>query len=155
MKSRNAEYNPRRFAAVIMRIRDPKTTALIFHSGKIVCTGAKSEQQSKTAAMKYAQIIKMVGFDVKFKDFKVQNIVASCSVPFAVRLESLASVHKNFANYEPEIFPGLIYRMYEPKVVLLIFVSGKVVLTAAQTREQIDTAFKNIVPVLSDNKKKK
>ncbi len=54
MKSRNAEYNPRRFAAVIMRIRDPKTTALIFHSGKIVCTGAKSEQQSKTAAMKYA-----------------------------------------------------------------------------------------------------
>ena len=67
MKSRNAEYNPKRFAAVIMRIRDPKTTALIFQSGKIVCTGAKSEQQSKTAAMKYAKIVKCVGFDVKFK----------------------------------------------------------------------------------------
>ena len=72
MKCRNAEYNPKRFAAVIMRIRDPKTTALIFASGKIVCTGAKNPDLSKQAAKKYAKIIKNCGFpDVIFKDFKV------------------------------------------------------------------------------------
>nr|GMD23154.1 TATA-box-binding protein [Ipomoea batatas] len=101
LQARNAEYNPKRFAAVIMRIREPKTTALIFASGKMVCTGAKSEQQSKLAARKYARIIQKLGFPAKFK-------------------------------YEPELFPGLIYRMKQPKIVLLIFVSGKIVLTGAK-----------------------
>jgi len=67
LKARNAEYNPRRFAAVIMRIREPKTTALIFGSGKVVCTGAKSEDLAKLASRKYARIIQKLGFPVKFK----------------------------------------------------------------------------------------
>jgi transcription initiation factor TFIID TATA-box-binding protein len=71
LNCRNAEYNPRRFAAVIMRIRDPKTTALIFSSGKMVCTGAKSEELSKDAAKKYSKAIKKVGFDVNMQDFKI------------------------------------------------------------------------------------
>lgn len=71
LQARNAEYNPKRFAAVIMRIREPKTTALIFSSGKMVCTGAKSEELSKEASRKYAKAIKTIGFDVKFKEFKV------------------------------------------------------------------------------------
>lgn len=71
MNARNAEYNPKRFAAVIMRIRNPKTTALIFTSGKMVCTGAKSETESKTAARKYAKAIRKIGFEVNFKDFKI------------------------------------------------------------------------------------
>lgn len=76
LKSRNAEYNPKRFAAVIMRIRDPKTTALIFSSGKMVCTGAKSEEQSKIAARRFAKIVSKVGFpDVKFKVCKTTGIV--------------------------------------------------------------------------------
>jgi len=50
MYGRNVEYNQKRFAAAIIRIRDPKTTALVFQSGKMVCTGAKSEEESKTAA---------------------------------------------------------------------------------------------------------
>ena len=64
LNCRNAEYNPKRFAAVIMRIRDPKTTALIFTSGKMVCTGAKSEELSKDAAKKYAKAIRKVDFPV-------------------------------------------------------------------------------------------
>jgi len=71
LKARNAEYNPKRFAAVIIRIRDPKTTALIFASGKMVCTGAKNEKASKQAARKFARIIQKLGFPVKFKQFKV------------------------------------------------------------------------------------
>ncbi|KAI3461912.1 hypothetical protein Pfo_018575 [Paulownia fortunei] len=125
LQARNAEYNPKRFAAVIMRIREPKTTALIFASGKMVCTGAKSEQQSKLAARKYARIIQKLGFPAKFKDFKIQNIVGSCDVKFPIRLEGLAYSHGAFSSYEPELFPGLIYRMKQPKIVLLIFVSGR------------------------------
>ena len=153
LHARNAEYNPKRFAAVIMRIRDPKTTALIFASGKMVVTGAKSEKASKLASQRYAKIINKLGFNAQFTDFKVQNIVSSCDLKFCIKLEGLAYAHSNFCSYEPELFPGLIYRMVKPKIVLLIFVSGKVVLTGAKVREDIYQAFENIYPVLTQYRK--
>eukprot|EP00741_Cyanophora_paradoxa_P022801 tig00021518_g22022.t1 len=153
LKARNAEYNPKRFAAVIMRIREPKTTALVFASGKMVCTGAKTEEASRLAARKYARIIQKLGFPTRFTDFKIQNIVGSCDVRFPIRLEGLAYAHGNFSSYEPELFPGLIYRMVQPKIVLLIFVSGKIVLTGAKVRDEIYQAFENIYPVLNEFKK--
>jgi len=153
LQARNAEYNPKRFAAVIMRIRDPKTTALIFASGKMVCTGAKSEEQAKLASRKYARIIQKLGFPAKFTEFKIQNIVGSCDVKFPIRLEKLYFSHGRFCSYEPELFPGLIYRMLDPKVVLLIFVSGKIVLTGAKDKRDIYTAFNNIFHTLKQFKK--
>ncbi|KAH9376074.1 hypothetical protein HPB48_007262 [Haemaphysalis longicornis] len=125
LHARNAEYNPKRFAAVIMRIREPRTTALIFSSGKMA----------------------------KFLDFKIQNMVGSCDVRFPIRLEGLVLTHSQFSNYEPELFPGLIYRMVKPRIVLLIFVSGKVVLTGAKVRSEIYEAFDNIYPILKGFRK--
>ncbi|XP_061552848.1 TATA box-binding protein-like 2 [Phycodurus eques] len=148
LQARNAEYNPKRFAAVIMRIREPRTTALIFSSGKMVCTGAKSEEQSRLAARKYARVVQKLGFPARFLDFKIQNMVASCDVCFPIRLEGLVLTHQQFSSYEPELFPGLIYRMVKPRIVLLIFVSGKVVLTGAKERGEIYEAFENIYPIL-------
>ena len=130
LHARNAEFNPKRFAAVIMRIREPRTTALIFSSGKMVCTGAKSEEDSRLAARKYARIVQKLGFPTKFKDFKIQNMVirekcshsvtnicisqvGSCDVKFPIRLEGLVLTHSQFSSYEPELFPGLIYRSVE------------------------------------------
>ncbi|KAK3563197.1 hypothetical protein QTP86_018223 [Hemibagrus guttatus] len=143
LQARNAEYNPKRFAAVIMRIREPRTTALIFSSGKMVCTGAKSEEQSRLAARKYARVVQKLGFPAKFLDFKIQNMVGSCDVCFPIRLEGLVLTHQQFSSYEPELFPGLIYRMVKPRIVLLIFVSGKVVLTGVSCgrswRPPVDT----------------
>jgi transcription initiation factor TFIID TATA-box-binding protein len=153
LHARNAEYNPKRFAAVIMRIREPKTTALIFASGKMVVTGAKSESASKIASQRYAKIISKLGFNAQFTDFKIQNIVSSCDLKFCIKLEGLAYLHSNFSSYEPELFPGLIYRMVKPRIVLLIFVSGKIVLTGAKVREDIYEAFDNIYPVLTQFKK--
>merc|ERR1711972_428789 len=153
LHARNAEYNPKRFAAVIMRIRDPRTTALIFSSGKMVCTGAKSEEDSRLAARKYARIVQKLGFPTKFKDFKIQNMVGSCDVKFPIRLEGLVLTHSQFSSYEPELFPGLIYRMVKPRIVLLIFVSGKVVLTGAKVRSEIYEAFDYIHPILKNFKK--
>lgn len=136
-----------------MRIREPKTTALIFASGRMVVTGAKSENDGKLASCKYARICQKLGFIAKFSEFKNQNIVGSCDIKFPIRLEGLASRHHMFSSYEPELFPSLIYRMMRPKVVLLISVSGKLVLTGAKVREEIYEAFDLIYPVLCDFRK--
>ncbi|KAJ7349064.1 TBP-domain-containing protein [Mycena albidolilacea] len=119
-----------------MRIRDPKTTVLIFASGKMVGAGAKSENDSHLASRKYARIVQK----------------PSCNVKFPIRLEGLAYSHGRFSSYEPELFSGLIYRMIKPKVVLLIFVSGKFVLAGAKVRET-HTAFNTIYTVLYEFRK--
>ncbi len=153
LRAKNAEYNPKRFAAVIMRIKEPKTTALIFASGKMVCTGARSEEDSRRASRQYAKILLKLGYNVKFSKFKIQNIVASCDVKFPIRLEGLATECIRLSSYEPEMFPGLIFHMADPKIVLLIFVSGKIVLTGAKKREDIYKAYKEIIPILKKFKK--
>uniref|UniRef100_A0A453GZQ0 TATA-box-binding protein n=1 Tax=Aegilops tauschii subsp. strangulata TaxID=200361 RepID=A0A453GZQ0_AEGTS len=94
-----------------------------------------------------------LAFQLNSRDFKIQNIVGSCDVKFPIRLEGLAYSHGAFSSYEPELFPGLIYRMKQPKIVLLIFVSGKIVLTGAKVREETYTAFENIYPVLTEFRK--
>ena len=153
-QTRNSEYNPQRFSAVVLRIRAPKTTALIFASGKVVVTGAKSVSDSKLAARKFGAIIRKVGNkDAKSSEVKVQNIVCSCDCRFAIRLEALALAHGQFSSFEPELFPGLIYRMIDPKIVLLIFVSGKVVITGAKDQQHAYEAFSKIYPVLLEFKK--
>jgi len=91
-----------------MRIRDPKTTALIFASGKMVVTGAKSEDDSRLASRKYARIIQKLGFNAKFMDFKIQNIVGSCDVKFPIRLEGLAYSHGMFSSVYHSRIPWLM-----------------------------------------------
>jgi len=151
--ARNAEYNPKKFAGVVMRIREPKGTAMIFASGKMVCTGAKSEEESRLAARKFARIVQKLGFEARFKNFKIRNIVGTCDVKFPIRLEGLALAHSQFSNYAPELHPGLVYRMAKPKVVMMIFFNGKVTLLGAKVREEIYEAFDNIYPVLKNFKK--
>lgn len=148
-----------------MRIREPKVTGLIFSTGKIVITGAKSERASMTAAKIFERTVQKVMGDeadnsddskVTLSNFKIQNIVASSDVGFSIKLESLQEEHKKFSrcHYEPELFPGLIYKLESPKVVLLIFTSGKIVLAGAKTRQEIYSAYQKIYPVLFNFKKK-
>merc|ERR1712216_206194 len=120
----------------------------MFKSGKIVVTGAKTTSDIKEASKKFTRLIQKLGFSAKFKEYKVQNVVASCDVQFPIRLEGLADVHQKLCSYEPELFPGLVYRMQKPKIVLLIFVSGKVVLTGGKSPEDLYEGFKMIYPVL-------
>lgn len=120
----------------------------------MVCTGAKNEEESKNAARKYARMIQKLGFKVEFNSFKIENIVGSSNVRFPIDLEYIYNHHQSSCSYEPEIFPGLIFRMIEPKIVLLIFVSGKLVLTGAKRKEDIDNAFKRIYPLLKQAQKK-
>ena len=154
IKCRNTEYNPRRFGAVIMRLREPRATALIFRSGKMVISGSKSTHNATLAAKKFALIVERVGFQPKESiDFIVQNIVGTVDVGFAIRLEGLVYAHSAFCSYEPELFPGLIYRLVSPRVVFLIFVSGKIVLTGAKKETDLSTALTKLYPVLLEFKK--
>lgn len=151
---RNTEYNPRRFAAVVMRIREPRATALIFASGKMVVTGCKSTHNAALACRKFAYIVQKVGFPTSNElEFKVQNMVGTSDVGFPIRLEGLVYAHSTYATYEPELFPGLIYRHLNPKVVSLIFVSGKIVITGAKKESDLSSALTKLYPILYEFKK--
>jgi transcription initiation factor TFIID TATA-box-binding protein len=136
-----------------MRINEPKTTALIFRTGKMVLMGAKAVNDAKLAGRKFAKILIKVGFKVRFLDFKVCNMVGSVDVNFPVNLQEMKLRHNLFSDYEPERFPGLIYRMLAPKVVVLAFITGKIILTGAKSRDDLVKAFDQIYPVLQDFRK--
>lgn len=154
LKCRNTEFNPRRFGAVVMRLREPRATALMFASGKICVTGVKSTHNATLAMKKFHYIIERIGFQPKeYMDFKVQNIVGTADCGFPIRLEGLVYAHSAFASYEPELFPGLIYRLVSPRVVFLIFVSGKIVITGAKKESDLANALTKLYPVLVEFKK--
>jgi transcription initiation factor TFIID TATA-box-binding protein len=133
----SVEYRPEQFPGLVFRLKKPKTATLIFGSGKMVCTGAKSEGQAKSAIRKVVRELKNNGIVILRRPIiQVQNMVASAS--FGVRIDLEKAVYNlERTMYEPEQFPGLIYRMNEPKVVILVFASGKIVCTGAKKEEDI------------------
>ncbi|KAK0666820.1 hypothetical protein QBC41DRAFT_280259 [Cercophora samala] len=159
-RARNVEYRPRRFNAVIMRIRDPRTTALIFATGRMVITGAKTEALARLAARKHAYAVQKCGFNPKFRDFAVQNIIGSVNAGFHIRLEGLANRYFTVgAHYMPEIFPGLSFKQYlgsredgtpRSNPTLLIFTTGKIVITGAKSEEDLRASFARAYPLLLD-----
>lgn len=131
------EYRPEQFPGLVFRLKRPKTATLIFNSGKMVCTGAKSEKEARRAVMRVIKELKRSGIIIISKpDLKIQNIVASASLGGMIDLEKSAYALGR-TMYEPEQFPGLIYRMDEPKVVILLFASGKLVCTGAKKEEDV------------------
>ena len=137
MGNPGVEYRPKVFPGLVFRLKKPKTAILIFSTGKMVCTGAKSEKESKKAVLKVVRELKKSGIIIVGKpDIKVVNIVASANLLGRIELEDCAySLGKTM--YEPEQFPGLIYRMDVPKVVILLFASGKLVCTGATKEEDV------------------
>ena len=147
--ARNVTYNPARFSALYLKLREPKTTASLFKSGKMNCLGAKTEEDAQIAARKFAKMIqKSLGFEVRFKKNSIVNIVATCSLNFELPLRTLASTLKG-CKFEPESFPGIVYRIEEPKVTMRIFSTGKVVCLGAKSRQDVNTAFEKIYPILT------
>lgn len=142
-------YNPRKINAVVLKVYAPKATALIFPSGKIVCTGTKSKEESRLAADEIIERIQQGGHSgARIIDFQIQNMVASADVKFHIKLGQLYDTFNNICSYEPELFPGLVFRMISPKVSLIVFSSGKVNITGAKTSEEIEEAFKKFYPTL-------
>lgn len=161
-RARNCEYKPSRFSAVVMRIRDPRTTALIFRTGKIVVTGARSEQASKLAARKFARIIRKLGYtDATMDDWKCENMVANIQMGCKINLHLFARKAGPLVRFEPELFPGLVYKIPTQSrqrvrgndnkkngMVLLVFSNGSVVITGATQKNEIYESFALLKPVI-------
>jgi len=143
-RCRNAEYNPRRFNAVIMRIQDPKATAIIWESGTLCVNGTSSEALNHKASRKFCKILQELGFNAKFRNYKTCNVLGKIDLRVPINLEELSLKHKDIASYEPELFPGVIMRLNDPKVTVFIFVSGNLVFTGARSSEQINQAYRNV-----------
>jgi transcription initiation factor TFIID TATA-box-binding protein len=147
---RNVEYRPKQFPGLVFRLKRPKTATLIFSSGKMVCTGAKSSKLAKSAVRKVVRELKANGIVVLGRPkITIQNMVASANLYGQVDLETAADLLDN-VMYEPEQFPGLIYRMKDPKTVLLIFASGKVVCTGGKSEEMVNESVNKLYELLDD-----
>ena len=147
---RNVEYRPKKFPGLVFRLKRPKTATLLFRTGKMVCTGAKSEKLARSAIRKVVKELKNNGIIILGKpDIVIQNIVASANLQGKIDLELAADIMDN-VMYEPEQFPGLIYRMGEPKVVILIFASGKLVCTGGKSAEMVDIAVTKLNDLLEE-----
>ena len=147
---KDVEYRPDEFPGLVFRLKRPKTALLIFASGKLVCTGAKSEKTAIRAVNAVVRKLRKAGIVIRGKpDIKIQNIVASGDLHGEIDLER-AQVELEDTMYEPEQFPGLIYRMKDPKVVILLFASGKLVCTGAKSEEQVHEAVRKLHAILEE-----
>ena len=173
LQAENTQYAPNKFSGLIMRIKKPKATALIFATGKMVCLGAKTEEESKNACKIFGKILINFKYPITLKNFKIQNIVSSCDVKFKIPLSKLNNhiikyLGAKRISYEPEVFPGLIYHYYndidnnseenggKSNIVFLIFSSGNIVIAGAKNRNEIYDKFDKLFPLLDkfrDNKK--
>ena len=139
----DVEYYPERFSGLIMRFFEPKGTMLVFASGNFVLTGLRDAKFAKPVVELLMKKLRDTGFDFSEPEIIIQNIVASGSMNLMVDLNMAAVVMEN-AMYEPEVFPGLIYRMQDPYSVCLIFSTGKVVCTATKNKEMLGKAMANL-----------
>jgi len=149
----NTEYNPEQFPGLVIRIKEPKTSALIFSSGKIVCTGARSMDKVHESIKKIIKSLEKIKVKIKeVPEVKIQNIVAAGSVGMDLNLNMLAMRLDN-TEYEPEQFPGLVYKLPEKKATFLLFSNGKVVCTGTKSEEEVHKALDALIENLKKVKK--
>ena len=158
-----AEYEPEQFPGLVYRLSDPKTATLLFRSGKANCTGAKNVEDVKKTIGIIADKLRKLGVEVyKDKELKIviQNIVAISDIGTELNLNEVAmGLGLENVEYEPEQFPGLVYRIHDPKVAMLLFGSGKIVCTGARQTEDVSKAVEKLSEELTSldlikNKKK-
>ena len=146
----DVEYHPDRFPGLVFRLKSPKTATLIFSSGKMVCTGARSEEQSRKAVQEVVRRLKKGGIPIKNEaEIVIQNMVASVNLGGKIHLEEAARKLPK-SMYEPEQFPGLILRMADPKTVFLVFSSGKLVCTGAKRESEVYRAVNTLHVMLEE-----
>ncbi|HDP73344.1 MAG TPA: TATA-box-binding protein [Candidatus Woesearchaeota archaeon] len=143
----NTEYNPEQFPGLVLRIKEPKTSALIFNSGNIVCTGARSLQKVRESINRIKEAVAKVGVNVTIEPkITVQNIVASGSIGMDLNLNKLAITMRN-TEYEPEQFPGLVYKLNDPDIsaTFLLFSNGKIVCTGTKSEDAVHRAVEKLI----------
>ena len=152
----NTEYNPEQFPGLVLRVKEPKSAVLVFSSGNLVCTGTKSVAQVKEVIDAVIRQIAKIGIRITDKPkITVQNIVASGSIDISLNLNMLALQLEN-TEYEPEQFPGLVYKLVDPPATFLLFSNGKLVCTGTKDKNQLEESIRqlnhNVKAVVRENK---
>jgi len=146
----NTEYNPEQFPGLVIRIKDPKTSALIFSSGKIVCTGARTMEKVKLSIIEIKKNLSKINIDIDIDpEIKVQNVVASGNIYMPLNLNELAMQLEN-TEYEPEQFPGLVYKLIDARATFLLFSNGKIVCTGTRGEDEVNKAVKMLIDRLKE-----
>ncbi|KDR19315.1 TATA box-binding protein-like protein 1 isoform X2 [Zootermopsis nevadensis] len=149
----NVEYR-RENGMITMKLRRPYTTASMWSSGKVTCTGATSEEQAKIAARRFARCLQKLGFKARFNNFRVVNVLGTCSMPFAIKIMAFSERYKEHADYEPELHPGVTYKLTQPKATLKIFSTGSVTVTAPSVAD-VQAAIEHIFPLVYEYRKER
>jgi len=146
----DAQYEPEQFPGIVYRVKEPKSAALIFGSGKIICTGAKGIDKAKLAIRRVLDEIRKHGTEIPGEEVvEIQNVVATANLNTVLNLDAIA-IGLDGTEYEPEQFPGLVYRMAFPKAVLLLFGSGKIVITGVKNAKDAELAADTVTQKLSE-----
>lgn len=146
----DAEFNPEQFPGLVLRINEPKTANLLFGSGKMVCTGGKSLEDVEKAVNNVKKLLEEYGVEYHGPpEITVQNIVSSVETDLELNLDRLAYKLEG-VEYEPEQFPGMVFRILKPKTAILMFSTGKFVVTGAKTPEEIEDAFNQLLAKLRE-----
>lgn len=153
MSAANVEYR-RENGMLTMKIRQPYTTASMWSSGKVTCTGATSEETAKLAARRYARILQKLGFRVKFMNYRVVNVLGTCTMPFAIKLIPFSQNNRAIASYEPELHPGVTYKIKDLKATLKIFSTGSITVTAPSVAN-VQQAIEHIFPLVYEYRKER
>ena len=141
----NTEYNPETFPGLVLRVKKPKSAVLVFSSGNLVCTGTKSVAQVRQVIQAVIKQLKKINVNITAKPkITVQNIVASGTIDMKLNLNFLALEMRN-TEYEPEQFPGLVYKLIEPNATFLLFSNGKLVCTGTKNRKQLEYSMKQLL----------
>jgi len=134
----NTEYNPDTFPGLVLRVKEPKSAVLVFSSGNLVCTGTKSVSQVRNVVEQVIKQLRKIGVNVTVKPkITVQNIVASGAIDLSLNLNTLSLELEN-TEYEPEQFPGLVYKLEDPTATFLLFSNGKLVCTGTKNKAQLE-----------------
>lgn len=150
----NTEYNPETFPGLILRVKKPKSAVLVFTSGNLVCTGTKSIQQVKQVIDIVIKQLRKINVKITDKPkVNVQNIVASGSIDLVLNLNVLALELEN-TEYEPEQFPGLVYKLSESTATFLLFSNGKLVCTGTKNKQQLDDSMKQLIKNIKETMKR-
>ncbi|XP_053664087.1 TATA-box-binding protein-like [Anopheles marshallii] len=149
----NVEFR-RENGMVTMKLRRPYTTASIWSSGKITCTGATSEDQAKVAARRYSRCLQKLGFNVRLRNFRIVNVLGTCAMPWGIKIVNFSEKYKKDASYEPELHPGVTYKLHSPRATLKIFSTGSITVTAASVAF-VQSAIEHIFPLVYEFRKKR
>ena len=164
LKIKDAEYNSNKSSTITIKTKGKKISLSIFSNGKMICSGAKSEKESKIACEKFSKILRKLNINVEIKNFKIQNIIASYNTKFKISLSTLYNnlnfmntkkdeINKNYCKYNKENFPGLIYFINESKISIVVFESGRIIISGPKKRKELNDILKNIYPFLVESRK--